>query len=464
MSLRSVSRALGAMALAVGLVAPAAVARAAAPTIDPLAPGAGASRPADDPLQVFVMTMGPGDHPFLRFGHDAIWIRDHAARTDKVYNFGTFRFDSPRLILDFLGGRLSYWLSVSPLPRVIAEYTHENRDIVVQELALSPAKKAELRAALDVNARPENRRYKYDYFLDNCSTRVRDAVDRVAGGVLYASSGRQPGRMTLREHALRMTAQPFWLYLSLDLVLGPKVDQPISQWAEMFLPAELAHGLDAVDLQGGTGDPALLTRGGQPRKTPAEPFRVLVSGQAQLFRADRPPIAANPPSRVPAFLFWGVVVGLLFAALGWGGTRTRWARIPFGVVLALWGLATGFVGTFLVYAWMLTDHVVAHRNQNILLCAPWALAHLVLGIGVAMGRPGATRKAFVLAAVALGAVLIACLMKVGFVAHQQNGRLIAFFLPAWAGVTAGLWVLRRGPGRAPDDDRLRPTEPGTSRP
>jgi hypothetical protein len=59
-----------------------------------------------------------------------------------------------------------------------------------------------------------------------------------------------------------------------------------------------------------------------------------------------------------------------------------------------------------------------------------------------MGRPGATRKAFVLAAAALAAVLAACVMKLGFVAHQQNGPLIAFFLPAWVGVTAGLWWLR----------------------
>jgi hypothetical protein len=93
-----------------------------------------------------------------------------------------------------------------------------------------------------------------------------------------------------------------------------------------------------------------------------------------------------------------------------------------------------------------TDHVVAHRNQNILLSAPWALAHVVLGVGVALGRPGAIRKSFVLAAAALGAVAIACLLKVGFVAHQQNGRLIAFFLPAWIGLTAALWLLRRATG------------------
>ena len=122
------------------------------------------------------------------------------------------------------------------------------------------------------------------------------------------------------------------------------------------------------------------------------------------------------------FLLWGVVVGLALLALGWGASRSRWARVPFGIVVALWGLVDGFIGCFLVYAWMFTDHVVAHRNQNILLCAPWAIALVVLGVGVALGRPGATRKAFVLAAAALGAVLLACLLKVGFVAHQAERR------------------------------------------
>ena len=84
------------------------------------------------------MTMGPGDHPFFRFGHNAIWIRDERVPSDRVYNFGTFRFDSPRMILDFLGGRLNYWLSVSSLPHVIGEYRRENRSITIQELNLPP--------------------------------------------------------------------------------------------------------------------------------------------------------------------------------------------------------------------------------------------------------------------------------------------------------------------------------------
>jgi hypothetical protein len=383
-----------------------------APEAPPAAPAP--PPPPEDPLHVYVMTMGPGDHPFFRFGHNAIWIKDTAAGTDRVYNFGTFRFDSPRLILDFLGGRLNYWLSVSALPRVLAEYTHENRSVAVQELKLPPGQKTALQAALDLNARPENRLYKYDYFLDNCSTRVRDAVDRVFDGRLRASAA-APGRMSLRAHALRMTAQPFWLYLALDIVLGPAVDRPIDRWTEMFLPEELARGLAGAQL---------------------------VSAEQPLFQAQRPPPRETPPVWGTKFFLAGAAWGALLFALAWVGRLRRAARVTLGILVALWGLVVGFIGCFLVYAWAFTDHIVSHRNQNILLCAPWSIALVVLGVGVAMGRPGATRKAFALAVAALGAVLIAIAFKVGIVAYQQNGPLVAFFFAAWLGIAAALWTLR----------------------
>ena len=394
------------------VVGSAPVARAA-PEMEAPGPLVPAAADAPDPLRVFVMTMGPGDHPFFRFGHNAIWIRDQAALTDRVYNFGTFRFDSPRLILDFLGGRLNYWLSVSSLPGVISDYRRENRSIAIQELNLTPEQKKELQSSLNVNARPENRLYKYDYFLDNCSTRVRDAVDRTVGGKLRAAA-REPGRMTLRQHALRMTAQPLWLYLALDIVLGPTTDRPIDQWAEMFLPSELARGLDDT----------------------------VALGHVEIVHADRPPPLAWPPAFGRRFFGVGVVVGFLFAALGAAGRKSRGARVTVGLLTCLWGLVVGFIGCFLVYAWAFTDHVVAHRNQNILICAPWAIALVVLGVGVALGRPGATNKAFGVATVALGAALAAVALKAGIGAHQENGALIAFFLPAWTGVSAALLQLR----------------------
>jgi hypothetical protein len=410
---RSSAAALVAVALAHAATA------AAAPAIDPLAaparsPAGGLAYPNGDPLLVYVLTFGPGDHPFLKFGHDALWIRDLAAETDRVYNFGTFRFDSPRLIFTFLGGRMMYWLSVSSLPVVLEAYRHENRTIDAQLIDLPPEAKRALQAALVVNARPENSAYKYDYFLDNCSTRVRDALARV--GATFPDRA-VPGRFTLREHALRMAAESVPFYVALDLVLGPRVDRPTDRWGETFLPAELARALDVARVSRTEG--------------------AVVSGETRLFAARRPPPREAPPRWGAWFLLAGAGVGASFFALGAAGRRWRALRILFGAVLAAWGLVTGFVGCFLVYVWAATDHVVAHRNHNILLCTPWAIALVVLGVGVAAGRPGAIRKASVLARASLAAALLAAALRVT-PWFQANGTLIAFFLPVWLGVAAAL--------------------------
>jgi hypothetical protein len=433
MGVRSRTRAI----LAVTALLAASGGVRAAPVTPPAPSGFGAAAAPADSLSIYVMTFGPGDHPFFKFGHDAIWIHDAAEGTDKVYNFGTFAFTGPRLILDFLHGRMTYWLSVSYLPVTLESYERENRTIDVQELALEPGSKQALRARLDDNARPENRDYTYDYFLDNCSTRVRDAIDGATGGQLRASA-HTPARLTLRQQALRMTADYWPLYLALDIVLGPDADRAIDRWGEMFIPEELARGLTPVTLPGSAGP------------------HPLVSDVRTIFPAHRPPPLETPPVRGRLFLVAGTALGLLFFLLGWGATRPRVARpvrlalrALLGLLLALFGLLVGFVGCFLIYVWAFTDHVVAHHNQNILLFAPWAIALAVVGIGVALGRPWWGRAARVIALTAMAAAIAAALLKIGIVRHQENERLLSFALPAWLGIYAtfsfyvGSWDLGR---------------------
>ena len=64
---------------------------------DSLSPG-----DAGDHLTVRLMTMGPGQLVWERFGHNAIWISDARAGTELAYNYGIFDFDQvgfyPRLI------------------------------------------------------------------------------------------------------------------------------------------------------------------------------------------------------------------------------------------------------------------------------------------------------------------------------------------------------------------------------
>ena len=427
--------------------AAAAETKEAAPGTPPNAPpgaGAGADTPGAAPdgtptpppappppepgseLSVYVLTMGPGDHPFFKFGHNAIWIQDRNARTDKVYNFGTFRFYSAKLLPDFIRGRLTYWLSVSPIQRTLAGYEHENRTVEVQELDLDPAAKVALRDRLDENALPEHRNYKYDYFLDNCSTRVRDAIDAATGGRLRTSA-QGPARLTLRGQALRLTADFIPEYLGLYIVLGPSTDRAVDRWAEMFIPQELERGLRAVQLPGPDG----------------QGTRPLVKAQQTMFHAKRPPPLEEPPERAVTMLLVGIAVAIFFFAFGGLAAGQPIARFFFGALVSLWGLVVGFVGCFLLLVWAGTDHQVVYRNQNILQFAPFAIALFVLGWGVAFGMYGATRKALLVAVAAAALSLIGALLRVTMLWHQDNGPIIAFLVPAWVGMAAGLYNIRK---------------------
>src|SRR2546430_9532218 len=102
-----------------------------------LTPPARAATPASEPeLRVFVLTMGPGDHPFFKFGHNAVVVQA-AGQPALVYNWGTFDFESPTLFTDFLRGRLTYWLSTSGATETVREYQFIDRCVDIQELDLS---------------------------------------------------------------------------------------------------------------------------------------------------------------------------------------------------------------------------------------------------------------------------------------------------------------------------------------
>jgi hypothetical protein len=381
---------------------------------DEPAPAAG---PAEA-LTVYLMTMSPGDHPFFKFGHNALWVHDEAARTDRVYNYGTFSFGSAALLPKFFLGRFLYSLSRRTLRGTLHDYRDENRSIVVQKLNLTPAQRAELRDFLLWNLRPENRHYRYDYYRDNCSTRVRDALDHVVGGRLRQAAAR-PGAMTYREHTLRLTANLLPEYLVLLFALGPLVDAPIGRWEESFLPEKLQELVRGVTVPGANGD---------------EP---LVLEESVLLAADRAPTRPAPPRWLAWFLLSGGAAGGALAAIGWAGRARRSLRIVAGIVLGALGSLAGFLGTSLCLLWALTDHQVAYRNENILQCAPWLLALPVLAVGIARGRERSTRRARVVC----DAAVIAAALKLLPWFPQTNGSVIAFALPLWTGAALGLrWL------------------------
>jgi hypothetical protein len=390
------------------------------------------AEPGDD-LRVSVLTFGPGDHPFFKFGHNAIMVeqrpRGESAWTPEpgpgwVYNFGTFAFDSPALIPKFLRGRFKYWLSVSSVEDTLQSYAAANRSILAQELDLGAGQKWALAQALRENARPENREYLYDYFRDNCSTRVRDAVDRVVEGRVR-QAGQVAGSGTFRSHALRMVADLWPEYVGIYLGLGRAADLPIQRWDEAFLPERLAALLRTVRLPDAAGE------------------RPLVKSEKILYRARRPEKPAAPPRWGAYFLALGLFLGIVLVGLGRLASRFAPARVVFGISVAGLGGGLGLVGLIMLALWIFTDHKIAYANANILQFAPWAVVLFGYGIGLALGRPRSTGRARAVVLSVVGCSLAGIVCKVVPGANQDNWPFILFGLPTWLGMLGGLAYLRR---------------------
>lgn len=375
------------------------------------------------PARVSVLTMGPGEHPFTRFGHNAILLEWESGgpAPNLVFNFGTFAFDGMQGVKDFMGGRFRYWLSVTTLESTRRVYQREHRSLTAQELELSASEREALFRRLSDNAKPEHKYYDYDYYRDNCSTRVRDAIDQLLGGELKREvTG--AGRFSFRQHTLRLVGDTPWLYFGLDAALGAPTDHPTTRWEELFLPQELHDALRH----------ATRSVGGQSLP--------LVRQETRLLSDEQLPLPASPPERRGTFAAWGSLVGALWAALGFAAARSRAARAVFGSLTALFGTALGTLGVALAAFWA-SKHWAAHDNPSLLASPPWALALAVLGVTFALSRRRSPALLGVLAASLLASLLLTLLALVGGLGPAREAlREGLLFTPIWAGWLLGAWL------------------------
>lgn len=381
-------------------------------------PGAGGDGAT---LQVFLMTMGPGEAIYERFGHNALWIRDSVAGTDHVYNFGMFDPNVPGFTWNFARGRPEYWLADWDLASTMRAYDAARRQVDVQELALPDHLKAQLAVRLAENALPANRGYRYDYYLDNCSTRVRDALDAVLGGALRRHTEPVLGEGTYRWHTQRSISNNPWLYLGILAGQGARVDAPLNQWDEMFLPAKLQERLRELRVVDDRGLEVPLVR----REATILPH---ATWQVEAARPD---------------WTWPLLgVGAALAALIASGLLAGGAGIAGRVVAAAWTVVQGVGGLVLAFLWFATEHVMSGNNLNLLLFTPLAFATLwMLWRGTPDGsteRGAGPWAVFAFASVFVGAVM-------GFFnAGQQNRELAALMcLPSLAVFVVAVLLSRR---------------------
>jgi hypothetical protein len=401
---------IAALSLAGALTVPLRAQAKQAPTPAPVA-AAPSTEPGSN-LTVYLLTFGWGDVSWERFGHNAIWIKDRARGTDITYNWGMFDFAQPNFVWRFVTGDTRYWMEPIDFNSMVTYYKERNRSVLAQELNLTPAQRLKLQQFVQWNALPQNKFYRYDYYRDNCSTRLRDAIDHAVSGQLQTATVTRMTSGTYRWHTQRVMTGDIPLYTGVTFALGHPADKPLSMWQEMFLPVRMANGLRTVSIADSTGTQIPLVR-----------------SEMAIFTAGRPPEPATPPFYFPLF----VAVGIVFAAVlvllvrsAEGGSR--FAMFGATALATLWSLIAGLAGLALVFAWAFTKHYFMGRNENLMHLDPLSIALAVLIPLSIYGRRGVSR-----AIRFAGFIALLCLF--GFVAQgipffdEKNGEIIALALP-----------------------------------
>ena len=188
--------------------------------------------------RIELYTVGPGDYLFSKFGHAALCVDDPGEGVGRCYNYGTTDFSTPGpLAWAVLRRRAEFWVSVAPIDQMLAFYRAEDRTVYRQVLPLEPEQAAQMGRALATSALPENRRYRYDHFLDNCSTRPRDHIDAATGGALQSDPDGSPHRFFTYRTLNRETLANDPVYFLLgEAFLGRPMERERSEFEAMFLP------------------------------------------------------------------------------------------------------------------------------------------------------------------------------------------------------------------------------------
>lgn len=308
-----------------------------------------------DSASVCLVTCGPGNDFYTTFGHTAIRVADPAINLDKVYNYGTFNFNIPHFYLTFARGKLDYCLSRTEFAYFLMEYQYEGRSVYQQQLQLSPEEVNRIFRSLEDNYLEENRYYKYDFFRDNCATRVRDIIINNLDGKSAYSETTSDTNLTYRELLHRHTGNNLmWWQLGIDLLLGQRCDRPLSSFEYMFLPDDLMAQTDTATL-GLTGEP------------------LADAPQMLLAETRTPPTASFPPTLAFWFLF---VVAASLTVIEWGrnaktdSSLAKVKRINFTWFDAILFSLASLISLVLIFMWFGTDHYCTKANWNLLWANP----------------------------------------------------------------------------------------------
>ena len=289
--------------------------------------------------EVSILTIGPGFVLNDAFGHSAIRIKDPLQNIDLIFDYGRYDFQAKGFYLNFAKGKLDYEIGWTYSEDFISNYKLQQRRVTAQIINLTLKEKQNLFEVLQTNIQPQNKSYSYDFFYNNCATKIKDVLVDSSNKNISFLTPENFEKLSFRELIRSHVPQNSWGGLGIDAALGSVIDRLASVEEHLFLPKYL--------------DEILKHSKFDPEATKLV-LRSEVLNQTQKSK--------------PSNFWWSplVILGLVSITII-GMTYYDWTSKSRNKFLdALLFFTTGSIGILILFLWFATDHTATAYNYNFL--------------------------------------------------------------------------------------------------
>ena len=297
--------------------------------------------------QISVLTIGPGNNLNDAFGHSGIRLK--TSYSDIVYDFGRYNFEDPNFYLNFARGKLNYLQGKANYNNLVNFYKQQNRSIKEQILNLSAEEKQSVYTFLETNYAKNQGAYLYDFFYDNCATKIRDVIENATNGNIdYQLPGNYEDKTfrTLIQDELHPNA---WGSLGIDIALGAIIDRTATPREHMFLPKNIHAFYSKATINN----------------------RQLVSNSKTIINSDTK-FKNGTFLLSPIFVLSLIAILIIYITFNDHKKQRRTKGLDAFIQLIL-----GIIGILLTLLWFGTDHTATGYNYNLLWAFPLSLVMVI---------------------------------------------------------------------------------------
>ena len=332
--------------------------------------------PADmSRVSFYLITVDVGDSVWDNFGHTALRMYDENSNVDTVFNWGYFNLSGGIIgfSYNFFKGIMNYSLVTNTPAFEFAQYRRQERAVWQDKINLTNSQKEILYRRLMWNLESENIVYSYQYFFDNCTTKIRDYLNEALGGEI-ATSYDGTASSTFRDQVRSHYASVALIDFSLDILMNSNIDRPMTEWENMFLPLNFRERLRHL--------PSNVAENGD---------KLALLSAPQMVMEFAPPQIQTKGYRAASVVLLGPVLFLFLmlkkipmsyfathSRLGLKGESVNYRL--FGLMGLLTAIFSGVYGFLMLGSWFVSDHLDLHHNLNLLLFWPTDLFGILVAL------------------------------------------------------------------------------------